>query len=363
MLDNSVYLPQAVNTSHPESSRSNDSKYDIIKFFLSLMVLAIHSVLYPMILYPWLRIAVPIFFMISSKFIFSKLYNVSEATQATILNKFIIRNLRLYLCWFVILLPIIVYTRKDQYFSADFFTNALTILKSILFGSTFVASWFIMATITGVLIIYFLSKLLRKDFFVFLFSFFAFCIVTLASSYSCVISDTFISSAINSYTKIFDGLICSFPAALFWIFIGKLFTEHNMPLKSLSLWALLVLFSSIALFIEWKFVISLDGSHNNDSYFMLAPLCFLLFLGIENIQPIYWKNSFYFKRASTIIYVVHGSLLSIVSKAISMFFNVRIPALSFILTLIGCIVIYVLLEITLKRCRNAHVCKILKMLF
>ena len=38
-----------------------DSKYDMVKFILSLMVLAIHSALYPMVLYPWLRIAVRCF--------------------------------------------------------------------------------------------------------------------------------------------------------------------------------------------------------------------------------------------------------------------------------------------------------------
>jgi hypothetical protein len=241
--------------------------------------------------------------------------------------------------------------------------NILTILKDVLFGSTFVASWFIMATIIGVLMIYWLCKVLRNDPIVFLFSFFAFCIVTLASSYESLIADTFLFSAIRKYTDIFGGLVCSFPAALFWVFIGKLFAEGKIKIKSTPLLIFFMICSCVALFLEWKFVISLDGSYNNDSYFFLAPLCVLLFLGIERIKPLYWKNSVYFKRASTIIYVTHGSLLAIVSKLTSMIFKVRIPLLSFILTFIGCAVIYIFIEIVLKKCRKPGIKKILKMLF
>ena len=38
-----------------------DSKYDYLKLGLSVLVVAIHADLYPLILYPWLRIAVPLF--------------------------------------------------------------------------------------------------------------------------------------------------------------------------------------------------------------------------------------------------------------------------------------------------------------
>ena len=147
-----------------ESSAKYDSKYDVVKFILSLLVLAIHSTLYPMVLYPWLRIAVPLFFIMSSYFLFSKLRDTSEDKQKTILKKFTIRNLQLYLCWCIILLPITIYIRKTTWFSHDLSENISTILKSILFGSTFVASWFITATVIGSLIIYFLSKTLKNDF-------------------------------------------------------------------------------------------------------------------------------------------------------------------------------------------------------
>jgi surface polysaccharide O-acyltransferase-like enzyme len=363
MFNNFVLSKELTKETIPVSEQKNDAKYDLIKFFLSLLVLAIHSTLYPMVLYPWLRIAVPLFFIMSSYFVFVKIREASVEQHKIIIKKFVIRNLQLYFCWCIILLPITLYIRKDVWFAGSFFENILTILKSIFFGSTFVASWFIMATIIGVLIIYLLSKLLRKDYLVFLISLFAFCVVTLVSSYKDIIADTFVFTAINKYIDIFGGLVCSFPAALFWVFIGKLFAEQKIKMKSRSLLISLIICSCIALFVEWKFVISLDGSYNNDSYFMLAPLCILLFLGVEKIKPIYWKNSVYFKRASTIIYVVHGSLLPVVSKLISVVFNARISFLSFILTFICCITIYIFVEIAIKKCRKHRINKALKMLY
>lgn len=346
-----------------DSAKRNDAKYDFLKFFLSLLVLAIHSALYPMILYPWLRIAVPLFFIMSSYFVFSKLCTASADAQKDVLKMFIGRNIKLYLCWFILLLPITIYIRKEIYFSGGFLENIFIILKSFLFGSTFVASWFIAATIIGVLIIYLLSKLLKNNYLVFSFSLFAFCIVTLTSSYDNVIAETFISAAIDHYVDIFGGLVCSFPASLFWIFIGKLFAEKKIKIKSVSLLILLIFCSCIALFIEWRFVISLNGTYNNDSYFMLAPLCVLLFIGVEKIKPLYWKHSVQFKQASTIIYVTHGSLLPVVSKVITIAFNVKIPLLSFSLTLICCLIIFVFIKVAYKLCRNPRIKKILKMLY
>lgn len=341
----------------------NDARYDMVKFFLSLLVMAIHASVYPRVLFPWLRIAVPLFFIMSSYFVFSKLHNASADKQKRILTKFVLRNLLLYLCWFIILFPMILLRQKDVYFSGGFFHNLLAIAKNILFGSPFVASWFIMATVLGVLIVFFVSKLLRKNFFVFLFAFAVFCIVTLESSYSSVIANTFLGTAIDGYIAIFDRLVCSFPAAIFWVFMGKLFAEQKVRCKSMALYVLLLLCSCIALFLEWKFVMALDGSYKNDSYFMLAPVCVLLFLGIQKCKPIHWSHSVYFKRASTIIYVTHGSILPIASKVISVVLHVKHPLLSCAATLICCMTIYLLLETVIAKCANQRITKTLKLLY
>ena len=355
--------PLSTKESDFVSAVKHDSKYDIVKFILSLLVLAIHSTLYPMVLYPWLRIAVPLFFMMSSYFLFSKLRESTKDNYKVILKKFVVRNLQLYICWLIILLPITIYIRRKVWFSNGLLENILTILKSVLFGRTFAASWFITATIIGVLIIVLLYKIFKNDFILLLISVIAFSFVTLASSYRSVIDNTVLSVAINKYINVFGGLVCSFPAAIFWVFIGKLFAEQKIKLKSVPLLVTLTVLSCVALFLEWKLVFSLDGSYNNDSYFMLAPLCVLLFICIEKIKPYYWEKSVYFKRMSTIIYVVHASLLPFVTKFISIVLNIKMPLLSFVLTFVGCAVIYIFIEIAIKKIQTQRIKKILKMLY
>lgn len=328
------------------------------------MVLAIHSGLFPMVLYPWLRIAVPLFFIMSAKFVFSKLNNAPFEQHFSILKGFILRNLQLYLCWFIILLPLTLYVRRNVYFSNGFWLNILTIIRSTIFGSTFVASWFIMATIIGVLIIYSLNRLFQNNnFILFLISVSVFAIVSIASSYQFAIADTSLLSTINAYNYIFGNLVLSFPAAIFWTFIGKLFSEGKIKLKSTVFSIILTLISAVALYIEWKCIISLSSSYNNDSYFMLAPLCIFLFLCIEKIKPFHWIHSIRFKRMSTVIYVLHGSLEVAFSKVILILFGFSVPLLSFIITLISCLVAYIFIELAAKLLHKYRIGKIPKMLY
>lgn len=345
------------------SQQKWDAKYDILKFVLSLFVLSIHAGIYPMVLYPWLRIAVPLFFMMSSYFLFSKMRDASVQKQYVLLKKFAFRNLQLYLCWFIILLPLTLYIRRKIYFAGSFWENVFIFLRNALFGSTFIASWYIVATIIGVFIVYFLSRLLKKDAVVFFISLFTFSIVTLASSYMPVLANTFIANAIEKYIDIFGGLVCSFPAAVFWVFMGKMFAEDKIRIQSLGLLICLMIISCVGLFLEWKYVISLKGGFNNDSYFMLAPACVFLFMGIQKLNPIYWKHSASLKHASTVIYVAHGSIIHAVSKLISIVFHAEILLLSFILTLLCCTAIYVFIDIAIQKCPAQRITKVLKMLY
>ena len=74
-----------------------NSNYDILKFLLSLMVVMIHSKLLPDLLYPWLRIAVPLFFIMSAYFFFLKIGNsIDENERKNELKKYVLRNLKFY---------------------------------------------------------------------------------------------------------------------------------------------------------------------------------------------------------------------------------------------------------------------------
>lgn len=321
-----------------------DAKYDIIKFVLSLFVLAIHTVVYPFALYPWLRIAVPLFFMMSSYFCFSKLKSEPADRHGKVLKKFALRNIKLYVSWFILLLPFTLYLRRSEYFSQGIWQGIESFIKGLFFGSTFVASWFITATIFGVLIIYYLSKWFKKKWIILSISAFIFGLVTLQSSYVSCIQETALLSAIHVASRGLGGFVCSFPAAILWIFIGKCFAEAKS--KGLPLWLLAVVLtlSCVGLYAEWRFVISLDGSYNNDSYFMLLPVCCALFAIIQRIPAIHWKPSAYLKHASTIIYVSHGSFIPFCSFFLKKVLGFTTPVLDFCLTLICTLTLTVCIE-------------------
>ena len=339
--------------------KKTDAKYDILKFVLSLFILAIHAKVYPTVLFPWLRVAVPLFFMISSYFLFSKLHATPSGEHGGILKKFVIRNVQLYACWFVILLPITLYVRKNAYFGGSVWDGIVAFIKTVLFSSTFVASWFISASVFGVLIIYGLCKLLRKNWLVLPVALFAFVIVTITSSYSPAFADTVLSAAVIGYLKIFGSLIYSFPAALLWVLVGKLFAEHKIKIP--VIWLVVgIILSGVALYFEWRFVVALDQSYTNDSYFMLAPLCFFLFAAIQRMKPLEWRPSLYLRRLSTVIYVLHGSLVIVVNKVLSVLLHINLPLLSYVVTLIGCVGVYALIEFLIAKCRHN---KLFKMLY
>ena len=125
--------------------------FDLSKYILSIMVVAIHSELFPNHLYPWLRIAVPLFFIISSYFLFFKVQQHPN-NKNEIVRTFIKRNLELYVFWFVVSLPFTIYKRR-VWWTGDIFHFFFTVLKNLLFSSTFTASWYITASIWACIIL------------------------------------------------------------------------------------------------------------------------------------------------------------------------------------------------------------------
>ena len=329
-----------------------DAKYDILKFFLSIAIVAIHSSLFPMLLYPWLRIAVPIFFMITAFFLFSKLYNAPIYKEKKIILNFVRRNVRLYISWFVILLPITLYVRKSLYFGNDIIDNIWNIITSFVFSSTFIASWYISASVIGVLIVYYLCKFIKNDYFVFLISFALFCVVSIQSSYSSIIVGTFFGDLINKYLELFGSLVCSWPAAVLWIFLGKCFAEKKI---NISFKYMHIIICILLLYLEWRYVMNLDGAYNNDSYFLLFPLCMFLFDKIVKNKKIDWDYSYILRRVSTVIYVSHGSIVPVINTAFIMIFSFNCPIVTFIITLICCILLYLFIELLNRKCNKSKI--------
>ncbi len=115
----------------------NYDAIDLAKFILSIIVCGIHA-LGRYGIYPFFRIAVPLFFIISSYFFFKKLNAENDSKDGHILLKnFAKRNAKLYLFWFVLLLPITLFNLKI--FSGNVVLNLVKLAAKAVFASTFVA--------------------------------------------------------------------------------------------------------------------------------------------------------------------------------------------------------------------------------
>ena len=122
--------------------KSYDSKFDIIKFILSLFVVLVHTEVYTKVLHPWIKITVPMFFIITSYFLFSKLKSeTSVKKKKDIIKLFIVRNLKLYFFWFVLLIPLTLINHRNMEFNNGFITGFISnAIKKLFFGSTYMSS-------------------------------------------------------------------------------------------------------------------------------------------------------------------------------------------------------------------------------
>ena len=302
-----------------------NSNYDILKIILALMVLLIHSRVFPKILFPWLIIAVPLFFMISSYFFFSKIKKLENENEIKKeLKSYILRNLKLYLFWFIALLPITLEMR-GYYVDRSFIKGTLIIIRDFLFFGTFPASWFIIALIISTLIIFYLSKKLTYK-RVFLIVLVIYLIVTLRWTYSFLFNNISIYQKFVRYYELFIKYSYnSFPFALIWTFLGKCAAEDRFKWsKKTNIF--LFIFGAVTLFLESLMIRNITGVITNACYISLPLITVSIFWFVKNREVFSFKYSIFIRKLSTITYVTHASILHIlfdvliINKSIFNFF-------------------------------------------
>ena len=297
--------------------QTNRFTYDILdltKFILSFFVVAIHAEIFPSVLYPWLRVAVPLFFMISSFLLFTRINDKSESEQRIQIRKFIKRNLSLYFTWFILLIPFTIYVR-NAWFADGAMVGILRCIRSLLFGSTFRASWYIMASVIAVPLIWYLSKKINRYVLAAL-SAVLYILCCMTSNYAGLL-DTIGLGILNSVSSVlFGGMATSFLSALIWVVAGKAFADKK-DLRNWKFSAILCIVSLVLLFIEKKAIDNLQCSTANDCYLMLIPTCWFLFSLLLHLKNIQIANAKILRNCSTLIYVTHCEVLMCVSFGIN----------------------------------------------
>lgn len=138
--------------------------FDALKFFMALMIVAIHTKAFhdvniiQQLTQPFLNSAVPIFFILSSYFLFRKMD--TKGYSWTIYWPFLKRLFILYAFWLIATLPLTVYD-KWSYIDYGFPRICWYVIKDFLFSYTFAGSWFLTALIVGSLVVFILKKYIK----------------------------------------------------------------------------------------------------------------------------------------------------------------------------------------------------------
>lgn len=293
----------------------NGDRFDFLKFILAIFIVAVHTV--PMGLYvrPILRIAVPIFFIMSSYFFFIKQKKCdSFEARKQAMKGFAIRLLKLYLFWFIVLLPLTIYT--NGWYENPGFGTFVDLIRGFLFGNTFRASWYIMALLLNILFVWYAFVRKVSDLVLFVLGILMYIGCCLVSSYyGLTASLSGFDEVYNGYVKIFAEPYNSFPCGLLFICIGKLMAENAIFVRKNVLLMLIAVFS-VLYYFEF-FVTNHYGLAEADDCFFTLPvvstLCFMLVGQSSGWSGLAKLSARAARSCSTIIYCCHLSLASVIA--------------------------------------------------
>lgn len=276
---------------------------DALKYLMSIMIIMIH--IGYSLEFPILRAAVPVFFIISSYFFFLKINKAEDKREKNdILVKFVKRALKLYLFWFIVLLPVTVFARK--WYTEDLATIALNLVRGFTIGSTFLASWYITAYIIGIALIY---KFRAHRVIIGVVSIGCYILCTLASNYYYLFDSQFIRWLGEYY--IFN----SFPVGLIYIYIGMILAEkpfmndHKSTVLKCGIVGMIA--GVILLYTEDYVIVKYALRQTDDCYFSLLILSPSIFVFCNSLPHFLKFDTKLLRKMSTIDYCSHFSIITV----------------------------------------------------
>ena len=284
-------------------------RFDVLKFILALFILGIHTDL-SFTLKPIFRLAVPLFFMMTSYFFFLKQSRLdSPQAKKNELKKYCKRILKLYLFWFVLLLPLTIFFNK--WYVGVGPGLLVDVVQSFLFGNTFKASWFLMASLLSIMLVWYLSQRLKPGVMLIIgLVLYLFCCMTSNYFHLCERIPYF-TGFYDGYMSVFKKPYHSFPVAFVFVVIGKYLADHQAFISNRKLVWLIVI-SFITLLGECVLVMNNHWVSRGDCYISLLPLSVALFMMLGQNYVKVHANAMKLRKCSTIIFCSHYSIALLV---------------------------------------------------
>lgn len=289
-------------------NEENIASLDLLKIILSIMVVVIHvnprgSDL-SFIVYPFIRVTVPLFFIMSSFFVFKKINAAQKKDQNEIIKRFVSRNARLYLAWFVLLLPSVIIVRG--YYKVGLKDLLTRVALDVVFGSTFKGSWFLTSLMIAVPVVYVLINTCGWVISGIVCSAMYLLCCIASCYYSFLPENSLIIRIIDLYP---GNMYNSFPVALLWVYLGALesivVNKHKGIDKALKIVAV-----TSFLLLELEYFVTVERAVSSDCFVMLVPLSLVLFILVYRTR-VQANNTRELRTYSTIFYCIHPTIVSI----------------------------------------------------
>lgn len=296
---------------------------DVMKFIMSFLIVDIHAkgnLIAPLfiqqyIIHPVERLAVPVFFIISTFLFFSKARK--NKNQRQVLSHFLKRLILLYLFWIIIWLPIILEQKQYQEFGLY---GILLFIRDFFFGHTFDASWFLGALIVGVPIVYGLSKTL-KEWMVAIIPIMTYFYLQFHYHLPYLWQEPY-----NWYCTFQDPHF-AFPEALLWITIGFYLSNYKIKdrivkINNKELWLAFLICLALN-------TLSIIGFLSMIFNIICATLLFMCAYTWKLPESTIYKR---LRAYSVLFYVIHDSFIKIPKKL----FGIEEGPLLYIITILFC---------------------------
>ena len=299
------------------SQRKNLDAADVLKFVLSILIVSTHTSLFEGYITPLVRLAVPAFFMISGYFFFSKTNSCENMAQKkAYLKKSVMHNLKLYLFWFIVLLPLTLYIRG--YHTMGVFGGLLHLVRDFLFGSTFQSSWYIIALITGFTLVLFLSEKLSQSALV-IIGVILYIPSLLSSNYEFILDSCDSLRVIGDSLSTVFLLPCrNFSVSILYIVIGKYLAEKNYEGKT-KRYTITFLLAFAALVAEYLALRYSGVKITNTDCYIAVPFAAYYLCKVFLTLDIKCKCAIILRKISTVSYCAHMAVFMVVGKFFKIF--------------------------------------------
>ena len=334
-----------------DQQKNNYDILDLFKFILSLFVVARHCAGTKEQIFPWVDLAVPLFFIISSYLFFKKIRSAADDIECRkIFFKYLKRMTLYYLFWFVVFIPYNLHYHHE-WFTGKIFENLKTIHELLLATPT--PMWYVVSSIIVTTILYLLRKVNIFVLAPFVLIIYCFCYLW---SFDIVYfpGNQAVIDFVHKYKRVLPSPNLSFPIALCWMFIGECFAVHdcsikNKPSKLFRYYLFVfVILSACLLYKEHYFYLSkyqlMYGT--KIMYLVLVPALFLLIKDID----IKLANPKLLRAISATTYPAHYRLIVMYRDAFKSFITNenQLILITFIVVVATCNIIAITFSILEK---------------